>query len=121
MAGKKPDLERLDGRWNVRVTTVGRKTGQKRRVTVWFACDGGKIYLAGGRKVPHWSRNIQKNPDVEVEIGGVRFKGTARILQGAKQATRVRQLMFKKYLLARLSGLFGGYKHAVPVEITPVT
>jgi len=118
-AGKKPDLEALDGRWHVRVTTVGRKSGKPRRVTVWFACDGGKLYLAGGRKVPHWCRNLQKTPDVEVEIGGVRFKGKARILKGPKQADRVRQLMFKKYLLARLSGFFGGYRHAVPVEITP--
>lgn len=103
----------------MRVTTVGRKTGEPRRVTVWFACDGGKIYLAGGRKVPHWCRNIRKNADVEVEIGGVRFKGKARVLQGARQADRVRQLMFEKYLLARLSSFFGGYKNAVPVEITP--
>jgi deazaflavin-dependent oxidoreductase (nitroreductase family) len=119
MAGKKKDLEALDRSWNIRVTTVGRKSGKPRRVTVWFACDGGKVYLAGGRKVPHWCRNIQKNPDVEVEIAGVKFKGKARILQGAKQANRVRALMFRKYLLARISGIFGGYKHAVPVEITP--
>ena len=121
-AGKKakpPDLAALDKNWNIKLTTTGRKSGQPRRVTIWFACDDGKIYMAGGAKVPHWSKNIQKNPAVEVEIGGVSFKGQGRVLQGKKQADRVRQLMFKKYLLAKLSGYFGGYKNAVPVEIVP--
>lgn len=113
------DLEALDKRWHVRMTTIGRRTGKPRRVTVWFACEGGKIYLAGGRKVPDWSKNIRKSADVELEIGGVHFKGKGRVLVGAKQTTHVRELMFRKYFIARLSGLFGGYKHAVPVEITP--
>jgi deazaflavin-dependent oxidoreductase (nitroreductase family) len=116
---KAPDLAALDKNWNIKLTTTGRKSGQPRRVTVWFACNDGKIYLAGGAKVPHWTRNIQKNPAVEAEIGGVRFKAQARLLQGKKGADRVRQLMFRKYLLAKLSSYFGGYKHAVPVEIVP--
>ncbi|MFQ5458534.1 MAG: hypothetical protein ACE5FC_08820, partial [Myxococcota bacterium] len=67
-----------------------------------------------------WSKNIGRNPDVALEIGGVRFKGKGRVLAGAKHTAFVRELMFRKYFLARLSGLFGGYRHAVPVEIVPV-
>ena len=114
------DLDALDKRWQLRLTTVGRKSGKPRRVTIWFACNGGKIYLAGSRKVPHWSKNIGKNPGVELEIGGVRFKGKGRVLAGAKHTAFVRELMFRKYFLAKLSGLFGGYRHAVPVELDPV-
>jgi len=113
------DLEALDKRWQLRMTTIGRRSGKPRRVTIWFACEGGNIYLAGGRKVPHWSRNIRENGDVELEIDGVRFKGKGRVLVGAKHTARVRELMFRKYFLARLSGIFGGYKHSVPVEIVP--
>ena len=121
MAAKhaKIDLDKLDRRGTLRLTTTGRKSGEPRRVTIWFAADGGKIYLAGGRKVPQWSKNIQKNPEVEVEIGGVKFKGRARVLKGKEGLDRVRLLMFRKYLLARISSWFGGYSRAVPVEIVP--
>jgi deazaflavin-dependent oxidoreductase (nitroreductase family) len=116
-----PDLDALDRRSTLRLTTTGRRSGQPRRITIWFACDGGKIYLAGGRKVPHWSRNIRKNPGVEIEIGGVRFKGKARVLEEKAEADHVRGLIFKKYFLAKLSSYFGGYARAVPVEIVPAS
>ena len=113
------DIEAFDKRWQVRMTTTGRRSGKPRRVTIWFACENGKIYLAGGRKVPHWTKNIRENPDVELEIGGVLFKGKGRVLAGAKYTAHVRELMFRKYFIARISGIFGGYKHSVPVEIVP--
>ena len=115
-----PDWEALDRNWNIHLTTVGRKTGKPRRITAWFACEDGKVYMAGGRKKPHWCRNIEKNPDVEAEIGGVRFKGRARVLRGRPALDRVRRVMFRKYLLARLSSFFGGYRSAVPVQIDPL-
>jgi deazaflavin-dependent oxidoreductase (nitroreductase family) len=114
------DLDALDRRSTLRMTTTGRRSGLPRRVTIWFACDGGKIYLAGGRKIPHWSRNIRKNPGVEIDIGGVHFKGKGRVLEGKKEAEHVRRLIFKKYFLAKLSSYFGGYARAVPVEIVPL-
>jgi deazaflavin-dependent oxidoreductase (nitroreductase family) len=113
------DWEELDKQRNVYLTTIGRKTGKPRRITAWFACDGGKVYLAGGRKIPQWCRNLRKNPSVDVEIGDVKFKGKARILQGKKGLDQVRALMFRKYFLARVMSWFGGYRSAVPVEITP--
>jgi deazaflavin-dependent oxidoreductase (nitroreductase family) len=115
------DLDALDQRSTLRLTTTGRRSGLPRRVTIWFACDAGKIYLAGGRKIPHWSRNIRKNSAVEIEIGGVRFKGKGRVLEQKEEAEHVRRLIFEKYLLAKLSSYFGGYSRAVPVEIVPVT
>jgi deazaflavin-dependent oxidoreductase (nitroreductase family) len=113
------DWGELDKQRHVYLTTIGRKTGKPRRITAWFACDRGKVYLAGGRKKPQWCRNLRKNPSVEVEIGEVQFKGKARILQGKQGLDQVRALMFKKYFLARVMSWFGGYRSAVPVEITP--
>ena len=114
------DWKALDRNWNIRLTTIGRKTGKSRRITAWFAVEDGRIYMGGGPHKPNWARNIEKNPGVEVEIGGVRFKGRARVLKGRHAIDHMRRLIYRKYLLARLGSFFGAYKNAVPVQIDPV-
>jgi deazaflavin-dependent oxidoreductase (nitroreductase family) len=114
------DWKALDRNWNIHLTTIGRKTGKPRRITAWFAVEEGKIYMGGGPHKPNWARNIEKHPDVEVEIGGVRFKGRARVLKGRHPIDHMRRLIYRKYLIARLGSFFGAYKNAVPVQIDPV-
>lgn len=49
------------------LTTIGRKSGQKRRAPVNYARVNGDVYcLAGFGQKTHWFRNLLANPDVEV-------------------------------------------------------
>src|SRR4030042_1554232 len=113
------DWKDLDRHRNIHLTTIGRKTGRPRRITAWFACDQGKVYMAGGRKMPQWCRNLRENPSVELEIGDVKFKGKARILEEKKDLDQVRLRMFKKYFLARAMSWFGGHRNAGPGGVAP--
>lgn len=115
------DLAQLDRGWNCRLTTTGRKSGKPRTVTIWYAIDGGEVYLTGGKENPHWCRNLRAHPEVTIELRGRRFDGRARVVEDEEQARRVRALFPRKYLLARLSRLFGGYTASVPVEVTLVS
>ena len=112
------DWRRLDGRWNCRLTTTGRKSGDPRSVTIWFVLDGPTLYLTGSAGGPHWCKNVAANGEIGVEIAGERFRGNARVVEDEQDASAVRDRFVRKYKLARLSRLFGGYTQSVAVEAT---
>jgi deazaflavin-dependent oxidoreductase (nitroreductase family) len=108
----------VDGAWNCRLTTTGRKSGQLRTVTLWFVPeDGRRVYLAGGPDSPQWVRNLRVRPEVELEIAGTRRRGRARVVEAEAEAAAIRDRFAARYVLARLSRLFGGYTRSVAVEV----
>jgi len=113
-AEARPALERA---WNCRLTTIGRKSGEPRRVTIWFAIDGDDIVLAGSPEPPHWRRNLAANPDATLEIAGFRLRGRARIVDDEAQAEAIRLCIVRRYVAARLSRPFGGYTRSSTVRI----
>jgi deazaflavin-dependent oxidoreductase (nitroreductase family) len=65
------------------ITTIGRRSGQPRRIETWFYRAGGKIYLTGlpGRR--DWYGNLQANPAFTFHLKhGVRadLPATARVI-----------------------------------------
>jgi len=81
---------RIGGTWMygapiLLLTTVGRKSGQKRTTPLLYLEDGPRILLVGSQggmsKDPLWVKNIDANPDVEVEIG--RSKRAMRARRGS--------------------------------------
>jgi deazaflavin-dependent oxidoreductase (nitroreductase family) len=64
------------------LTTVGRKTGRKRRRCVRAIRSGDAVYLVsigGGRAA--WLKNIRANPRVRLRVRGGTFDGVARELR----------------------------------------
>jgi deazaflavin-dependent oxidoreductase (nitroreductase family) len=64
------------------LTTTGRKSGEKRELPLIYA-PWGDAYLivasnGGNDKPPAWYVNLREDPNVEVQVLGDRFKGTAR-------------------------------------------
>lgn len=108
---------RLDRGWNCRLTVRGRKSGQPRSVTIWYVLADGRLFLTGGPETPQWCRNLRANPDVTARVCGTELRGRARIVDDPAAATEIRERFTRKYLLARLSRLFGGYTRSVAVEV----
>lgn len=113
-----PDPARLNRHWNCRITVRGRRTGEPRTTTVWFVAAPGRIYLAGGKENPQWCRNLRADGRVTVQVGRERFPGRARVVDDPAAAGAIRDRFVGKYLLARLSRPFGGYRESVAVEVT---
>jgi deazaflavin-dependent oxidoreductase (nitroreductase family) len=118
------DLARLERHWNCRLTVPGRKSGQPRTVTMWFALDpaAGRIFLAGSGKPPHWVRNVAANEPaggaVTVQIGATRLRGRARTVADPAEAEAIRQRFVRRYLAARLSRALGtGYVDSAAVVV----
>jgi deazaflavin-dependent oxidoreductase (nitroreductase family) len=111
------DLSSLERHWNCQLTVRGRKSGEPRSVTIWFALGPGTVYLTGSKGEPQWCRNIRACGEVELRIGSETLKGRARVIDDAAEGEAIRQRFVDRYWLARLSRPFGGYTVSVPVVI----
>jgi deazaflavin-dependent oxidoreductase (nitroreductase family) len=103
------------------LTTTGRRTGRPHRIEIWFAADGGTLYLlAGGGRSSDWVRNLDAEPAVVVELGASSHRGRARVLDGARdadEAERGRSLVFGKYAARSTGDLRSWRQRALPVAI----
>src|SRR3989454_10195218 len=63
--------------------TTGRRSGATRTNGLVYARDGDDYLVVasngGADRHPAWLHNVRANPDVEVQVGRERRKGTARI------------------------------------------
>jgi len=87
---------RLGGRFRggapvLLLTTVGRKSGVRRTAPVLYLADGNRFVVVaskGGFSThPLWYKNLESNPNVEIEVGGERQKMTARRASEAEKRT----------------------------------
>ncbi len=64
------------------LTTTGRKSGEKRTAPLLFLEDGERVVIVGSQggmsKDPQWVKNIDADPNVELEIGSRKRAMTAR-------------------------------------------
>ena len=65
------------------LTTRGRKSGEPRvHPLIYRDWDGAQLVVAskgGAPQPPAWFRNLQEDPDVQVQIKGERFPARARV------------------------------------------
>ncbi|MEZ4656106.1 MAG: nitroreductase family deazaflavin-dependent oxidoreductase [Caldilineaceae bacterium] len=95
------------------LTHTGRKSGQPRQtvleVVQYDKMTNTFIIASGWGEQADWLRNIQKNPDVQVQSGGQRLRATAERLTLDQAAVAVRDyanhnpIAFRK-LAARMIG-----------------
>jgi F420H(2)-dependent quinone reductase len=65
--------------------TTGRRSGATRTNGLVYARDGNDHLVVpsngGADKPPAWLHNLRANPDVEIQVGRERSKGTAAIVE----------------------------------------
>jgi deazaflavin-dependent oxidoreductase (nitroreductase family) len=68
------------------LTTVGRRSGARRRTALYYGRDGEDYLLVASRggdaNHPSWYLNLDANPEVEVQVGGDVFTAKARTIEG---------------------------------------
>jgi len=71
------------------LTTTGAKTGQSRRVLLFFSKDGTDYVIAGtasgSTKDPAWLRNLEAKPTASVEVDGRQFEASATVAEGPER------------------------------------
>ena len=89
-------LARLDFAY---LTTMGRRSGQPHRIEIWFAVNGGSLYLlSGGGDAADWVKNIRKNGRVRIQVGTRTVAARARIGRAGREDQQARELLDAKYM-----------------------
>jgi deazaflavin-dependent oxidoreductase (nitroreductase family) len=72
------------------LTTTGRTSGQKRTIPLIYVRDGERYVIVaskgGAPDHPGWYRNLEKNPDVELQVADDVFRARARTTAGEERA-----------------------------------
>jgi general stress protein 26 len=100
-------LAAVGSRSTCRITTSGRKSGKPHTVTIWFLAEGTTIYLATLNAKRDWVRNLEKTPEVVLDLDGVRVRGRASTIADPGADAHVRDLLARKYWMAWLGSWFG--------------
>ncbi|MBB5168344.1 deazaflavin-dependent oxidoreductase (nitroreductase family) [Mycobacterium sp. AZCC_0083] len=71
------------------LTTVGRRSGVRRRTALYYGQDGDDHLVVASRggdpNHPAWYLNLDANPEVEVQVDGDVFTARARTVEGAER------------------------------------
>ena len=78
------------------LTTIGRKSGERRRTALFYGKDGDRYIVVASRgghsKNPAWYLNLDANPKVEVQVGADKFTARAHTATG-EERLRLWELM----------------------------
>ena len=106
-------LQSVDDQQVLYLTTIGRTTGLRREIEIWFIVCRERFYLfAETREAAGWVKNIRRNPKVNVRVGELKVNATARVLD----STADRELCDE---VAAISERKYEWGDGLPVEITP--
>jgi deazaflavin-dependent oxidoreductase (nitroreductase family) len=79
------------------ITTTGRVSGRQHTIEIWFALEGGTIYMLAGNHGSDWVKNIRRTPEVAVRIGERTWRGAGRVVSDPEEDARARSLVVGKY------------------------
>ena len=82
----------------VTLTTTGRKSGKPRRVTIWIATDGRRLFVRSGQGFRRdWPQNLQARGEATLQLGGRPIKVRPRHVADPDEARAVSGLIRNKY------------------------
>jgi len=113
------DLQQLAEEEYCYLTTIGRVSGKPHRIEIWFALDGRTAFLlSGGTHNSDWVKNVKKEASVQVRIAKRSFRGRARVVTGAEEGQKARQLLAAKYYSWRPSRRLNSWaRTALPIAL----
>lgn len=84
---------------NCYLTTVGRRTGQRHEIEIWFVHHGGALHLiSGGGERADWVKNLEADPAASIRVTHQEFEVNARFsLTDSDERLRVAELFASKY------------------------
>ena len=90
--------DRLTRYRRIRISVVGRKTGQTISVPVWFVLDEVKLYLLPVRgSETQWYQNVLKNPSIRIDARGAEAAFRALPIKQPKPVQSVIKKFREKY------------------------
>ena len=110
--------ERLGRYRQITISVIGRKSGQRISIPVWFVLEGEKLHLlpVAGSKT-QWYKNARKNPTIGIEARGVEAEFRSVPVTGAKAVKSVVKKFREKYGAEDVKKYYSGFDVAVLVRL----
>jgi len=110
--------ERLGRYRQIKISVVGRKSGRRISIPVWFVVEGEKLYLLPVQgSDTQWFKNVRKNPSIGIDARGVEAEFRAAPVTGAKAVKSVIEKFREKYGAGDVKKYYSGFDVAVLVRL----
>ena len=116
MAGSKNDLkDRLTRYRQIKISVIGRKSGQTISVPVWFVLEGKKLYLLPVQgSDTQWYKNVLQNPSIRIDARGTEAEFRATPITEAKAVV---ERFREKYGAKDVKKYYSKFDVAVVIEL----
>jgi deazaflavin-dependent oxidoreductase (nitroreductase family) len=117
---KKNELkDRLSRFRQIKISVIGRKSGNKISIPVWFVLEGGKFHLLPVKgSDTQWYRNVLKNPSIRIDARGVGAEFQATPITTAKAVKSVIEKFREKYGAKDVKKYYSKFDVAITVQLT---
>ncbi len=110
--------ERLGRYREIKISVIGRKSGRRISIPVWFVLEGDELHLlpvAGSET--QWYKNVRKNPSIGIEARDAAGEFRAVPVTGAKAVKTVVEKFREKYGAEDVKKYYSGLDVAVLVRL----
>lgn len=110
--------ERLGRYRQITISVIGRKTGRRITIPVWFVVEGDELHLlpvAGSET--QWYKNVRKNRVIGIDARGVEAEFRAVPVTGAEAVKAVVEKFREKYGVGDVKKYYSGFDVAVLVRL----
>ena len=110
--------ERLARYRQIKISVIGRRSGQTISIPVWFVLEGEKLYLlpVEGSET-QWYKNVGKNPTIRIDARGVEKRFRAKPVTDAKAVNSVIEKFREKYGAKDVKKYYSKFDVAVVVGV----
>lgn len=108
----------LRGREEISITVIGRRSGRRITLPVWFVTARGTLWLLpvrGSRS--QWFRNLVVNPTITVHAGRPRTTTMARLVRNRRTVQGVVAKFRRKYSPQEIREYYSRFEVAIAVPV----
>ena len=110
--------ERLARYHQIKISVIGRKSGQTISIPVWFVLEGEKLYLLPVQgSETQWYKNVLKNPTIRIDARGVGAEFRAIPVTDATTVKPVVEEFREKYGAKDVKKYYLKFDVAVRIEL----
>ena len=103
----------------IRISVIGRKSGNTISIPVWFVLEGEKLYLLPVQgSDTQWYQNVLKNPSLRIDARGVEAEFRASPVTAAEGVKSVVEKLREKYGAKDVKKYYSKFDVAVVVALS---
>jgi hypothetical protein len=110
--------ERLSRYRQIKISAIGRKSGNTISIPVWFVLEGEKLYLLPVQgSGTHWYKNVLQNPSIQIDVRGSEAEFRAVPIVNAKSVKPVVEKFREKYGAGDVKKYYSKFDVAVVADL----